>query len=165
MNETGSYPGQPWLWLYTMWYQIPGWTNSANIDMIAIYMTGLATLLLLAVPFLPGLRDIPRLIPLHRLVWRSWYARPKDSAPDAGPVGTATAGGRSSGPRAAAGRSGPARRRPGRPGGHRLRAASGHRAAKPVLSLAAPAGARISDLRPYRRISPAANVQNRHPVS
>ena len=40
MNETGSYPGQPWLWLYTLWYQVPGWTNSANIDMIAIYMTG-----------------------------------------------------------------------------------------------------------------------------
>ncbi len=41
MNETGSYPGQPWLWLYTLWYQIPGWNHSANIDMIAVYMTGL----------------------------------------------------------------------------------------------------------------------------
>ena len=60
MNETGSYPGQPWLWLYTLWYQVPGWTNSANIDMIAVYMTGLATILLLGVPFIPGLRDIPR---------------------------------------------------------------------------------------------------------
>ena len=47
MNETGSYPGQPWLWLYTLWYQVPGWSNSANIDMIAVYMTGLATVLLL----------------------------------------------------------------------------------------------------------------------
>jgi hypothetical protein len=72
MNETGSYPGQPWLWLYTMWYQVPGWTNSANIDMIAIYMTGLATILLLLIPFIPGLRDIPRLIPVHRLIWRHW---------------------------------------------------------------------------------------------
>ena len=59
MNEPGSYPGQPWLWLYTLWYQVPGWTNSANIDLIAIYMTGLATILLLLVPFIPGLRDIP----------------------------------------------------------------------------------------------------------
>jgi Cytochrome b(N-terminal)/b6/petB len=73
MNETGSYPGQPWLWLYTLWYQVPGWTNSANIDMIAIYMTGLATIMLLLIPFTPGLRDIPRLIPVHRLIWRSWY--------------------------------------------------------------------------------------------
>jgi hypothetical protein len=71
MNETGSYPGQPWLWLYTLWYQVPGWTNSANIDMIAIYMTGLATVALLLIPFIPGLRDIPRLIPVHRLIWRS----------------------------------------------------------------------------------------------
>jgi len=72
MNETGSYPGQPWLWLYTLWYQVPGWTNSANIDMIAIYMTGVATILLLCIPFIPGLRDIPRLIPVHRLIWRHW---------------------------------------------------------------------------------------------
>jgi hypothetical protein len=36
-------------------------------------MTGLATILLLLVPFIPGLRDIPRLIPVHRLIWRSWY--------------------------------------------------------------------------------------------
>ena len=53
MNETGSYPGQPWLWLYTLWYQVPGWTNSANIDMIAIYMTGAATALLLLGPVHP----------------------------------------------------------------------------------------------------------------
>jgi cell wall-associated NlpC family hydrolase len=72
MNETGSYPGQPWLWLYTLWYQVPGFDNSANVDLIAIYMTGAATILLLAVPFIPGLRDIPRLIPVHRLVWRNW---------------------------------------------------------------------------------------------
>ena len=71
MNETGSYPGQPWLWLYTLWYQVPGWTNSANIDMIAVYMTGLGTILLLGIPFIPGLRDIPRWIPLHRLIWRT----------------------------------------------------------------------------------------------
>jgi hypothetical protein len=72
MNETGSYPGQPWLWLYTLWYQVPGFDNSANVDLIAIYLTGAATVLLLAVPFIPGLRDIPRLIPIHRLIWRDW---------------------------------------------------------------------------------------------
>jgi hypothetical protein len=72
MNETGSYPGQPWLWLYTLWYQVPGFRTSANVDLIAIYMTGIATILLLAVPFIPGLRDVPRYIPVHRLVWRKW---------------------------------------------------------------------------------------------
>jgi hypothetical protein len=70
MNETGRYPGQPWLWLYTLWYQVPGFSSSANVDLIAIYLTGLATLLLLAIPFIPGLRDIPRVIPIHKLIWR-----------------------------------------------------------------------------------------------
>ena len=32
MNETGNYPGQAWLWLYTMWYQIPPFTTSGNAD-------------------------------------------------------------------------------------------------------------------------------------
>jgi len=78
MNETGSYPGQPWLWLYQLWYQVPGFRSSANVDLIAIYMTGIATLLLLFVPFVPGLRDLPRWIPVHRLVWRSWYHEHRD---------------------------------------------------------------------------------------
>jgi hypothetical protein len=73
MNESGSYPGQPWLWLYTLWYQVPGFSSSANVDLIAIYLTGIATVLLLLVPFIPGIRDIPRLIPIHRLVWKTWY--------------------------------------------------------------------------------------------
>ena len=81
MNETGSYPGQPWLWLYTLWYQVPGFDNSTNVDLIAIYLTGAATVLLLAVPFIPGLRDIPRLIPVHRLVWRDWN-RQEGTPPD-----------------------------------------------------------------------------------
>ncbi|MHB1913049.1 MAG: cytochrome b N-terminal domain-containing protein, partial [Acidimicrobiales bacterium] len=73
MNETGSYPGQPWLWLYQLWYQLPGLKTSANVDLIAVYLTGAATILLLGIPFLPGLRDIPQWVPVHRLVWRSWH--------------------------------------------------------------------------------------------
>jgi hypothetical protein len=92
MNETGSYPGQPWLWLYTLWYQVPGWTNSANIDMIAVYMTGLATILLLLVPFIPGLRDIPRLIPVHRLIWRHWDSPAPESGAETSPVHTSSGG-------------------------------------------------------------------------
>jgi hypothetical protein len=80
MNETGSYPGQPWLWLYQLWYHVPGWENSVNLDLIAIYMTGAGTLLLLLVPFIPGLRDIPRLVPVHRLIWRSWNQPPAGTA-------------------------------------------------------------------------------------
>ncbi len=92
MNETGSFPGQPWLWLYTLWYQVPGWTNSANIDMIAIYMTGLATILLLLIPFIPGLRDIPRLIPVHRLIWRHRDGPPPGSGVATSPASTNSPG-------------------------------------------------------------------------
>jgi hypothetical protein len=81
MNETGSYPGQPWLWLYTLWYQVPRFATSANVDLIAIALTGLAVTVLLLVPFIPGLRDIPRLIPVHRLIWRHHH----NSQPPPGP--------------------------------------------------------------------------------
>lgn len=87
MNETGSYPGQPWLWLYTLWYQLPGFRSSANVDLIAIYLTAAATLLLLAVPFVPGLRDVPEVVPLHRIVWRQWHQR-GGGTPGAGSVPT-----------------------------------------------------------------------------
>jgi Cytochrome b(N-terminal)/b6/petB len=75
-NETGSYPGQPWLWLYQLWYQIGPVGSSSNVDLYAIYLTFLATLLLTLVPFIPGVRSIPRLIPLHRAVWRK--AKPEE---------------------------------------------------------------------------------------
>jgi hypothetical protein len=33
------------------------------------------TLALMFLPFIPGLRSIPRIIPLHRLIWRDYYRR------------------------------------------------------------------------------------------
>lgn len=72
MNETGSFPGQPWLWLYTLWYQVPSFSTSVNVDVIAIYLTGAATLLLLMVPFIPGIRNIPEIVPIHKIIWRQW---------------------------------------------------------------------------------------------
>lgn len=82
MNETGRYPGQAWLWLYTMFYQIPPFTSDkgflgiskANTDLAVVGVMLLLTALLLLVPFIPGLRDIPRWIPIHRLIWRRHYA-------------------------------------------------------------------------------------------
>ncbi len=90
MNETGSYPGQPWLWLYQLWYQLPGFRTSANADLIAIYLTGAATIVLLLIPFIPGLRDIPRWVPVHRLIWRDWnkqQAAGTASRPEPEPAG------------------------------------------------------------------------------
>jgi hypothetical protein len=80
MNETGRYPGQAWLWLYTFWYQIPPYNTASNADLLVVLTMGLLTTLLLLVPFIPGLRDIPRWVPIYRLIWREHYrySRPPD---------------------------------------------------------------------------------------
>ncbi len=75
MNEVGNYPGQPWMWLYTFWYQVKPFSTSENADaQVWMLMMGL-TLVLMFLPWIPGLRSIPRWIPVHRLVWRDHYSR------------------------------------------------------------------------------------------
>jgi hypothetical protein len=73
MNETGSYPGQVWLWLYTFWYQIQPFSSSANGDLLVFLVMGVLSLGLILIPFIPGIRDIPRWVPLYRLIWRDHY--------------------------------------------------------------------------------------------
>jgi len=73
MNETGSYPGQVWLWLYTFWYQIEPFSSSANADLLVFLIMGFLSVCLVAIPIIPGVRDIPRWIPLYRYIWRDHY--------------------------------------------------------------------------------------------
>ena len=73
MNETGGYPGQVWLWLYTFWYQIKPFSTSANADILVIAIMGVLSLGLILIPFIPGIRDIPRWIPIYKLIWRNHY--------------------------------------------------------------------------------------------
>jgi hypothetical protein len=73
MNETGNYPGQPWMWLYTFWYQVKPFSTSDNADAQVWALMMVLTLALMLLPFIPGLRDIPRWIPVHRLIWRDYY--------------------------------------------------------------------------------------------
>ena len=73
MNETGNYPGQPWMWLYTFWYQVAPFSTSSNADAQVWGLMMLLTLALMFVPFIPGLRSIPRWIPIHKLIWRDYY--------------------------------------------------------------------------------------------
>jgi hypothetical protein len=88
MNETGTYPGQTWLWLYTMWYQVPPFTsdtgflglNAGNADLGIIILMTVLTIALALVPFIPILRDIPRWLPIHRLIWRQYY-KPRSQTP------------------------------------------------------------------------------------
>jgi hypothetical protein len=70
MNETGNYPGQTWLWFFGMLYHVPPFDTAANVDLIAVIIFGFLFLVLALVPFIPGLRSIPRWIPVHRLIWR-----------------------------------------------------------------------------------------------
>jgi hypothetical protein len=74
MNETGSYPGQTWLWLYTFWYQIKPFSTSTNADILVLALMGVLTLAFILIPFLPGVRDLPRRIPIYKLIWRDHYA-------------------------------------------------------------------------------------------
>lgn len=73
MNETGNFPGQAWLWLYTMWYQVPPFNSSHNGDVLVWAVMMLLTLVLILVPFIPGLRSIPRRVRIYRLIWRRHY--------------------------------------------------------------------------------------------
>jgi hypothetical protein len=73
MNETGNYPGQAWLWLYTFWYQIPPFSTSGNGDILVWAVMMLLSVLLILVPFIPGLRSIPRKTRVYRLIWREHY--------------------------------------------------------------------------------------------
>jgi hypothetical protein len=85
MNEAGSWPGQQWLGFTSVWYQLPAFnapddqtdgftrtlTDNADVIIAAILVVLLFTFAL--TPWIPVLRDLPRWIPLHRLVWKQYY--------------------------------------------------------------------------------------------
>lgn len=74
MNETGSFPGQTWLWLYTFWYQIKPFSTSPNADILVMAIMGVLSLAFVLIPFIPGVRDLPRRIPIYKLIWREHYS-------------------------------------------------------------------------------------------
>jgi hypothetical protein len=73
MNETGNYPGQAWLWLYTFWYQVSPMNSSGNGDILVWGIMMVLSAGLLLIPFIPGLRSIPRKTRVYRLIWREHY--------------------------------------------------------------------------------------------
>ena len=73
MNETGSYPGQVWLWLYTVWYQIEPFLESPNADALIFGLMAILSLAFVCIPFIPGLRTLPRHLRLYRMIWRNHY--------------------------------------------------------------------------------------------
>ncbi len=79
MNETGSYPGQVWLWLYTLWYQVEPFKASENADILVMLVMAVLSLAFILVPLIPGVRSIPRWIPVYRLIWREHYRSLEES--------------------------------------------------------------------------------------
>jgi hypothetical protein len=75
MGETGSYPSQPWLWPYAFWYQVEPFKASENADILVWLVMVALALVFICVPLLPGVRSLPRLVPIHRLIWREHYKR------------------------------------------------------------------------------------------
>ena len=73
MNETGNYPGQPWLWLYTYWYQIAPFATSHNADAQVWGIMAVLSILFVLVPFIPGVRSVPRWVPVYKIIWRDYY--------------------------------------------------------------------------------------------
>ena len=83
VNGVNSNPGQPWLWWASVWYQVPTFNPAEdattttslqdNADAWIFYIIGGICLVAILVPYIPGLRSIPRWIPIHRLIWRSYY--------------------------------------------------------------------------------------------
>ncbi len=87
VNEAGSWPGQVWLAPWDVWYQLPVFnaadedTNSFNrtmtdnADAIITVIMVVFFLIVTLLPWIPGLRSIPKWIPLHRLVWKDYYRK------------------------------------------------------------------------------------------
>ncbi len=85
MNETGNYPGQAWLWLYTMWYQVAPFNSSSNADLEVWLIMMVLSIGLIFLPFIPVLRSIPRWTRVYKLIWRRHYRELAHSAPSTSP--------------------------------------------------------------------------------
>jgi hypothetical protein len=79
MNETGNFPGQAWLWLYTFWYQVPPFATSSNADAQIWGIMALLSAAFVLIPFIPGVRSIPKWIPVYKLIWRDYYRAAREA--------------------------------------------------------------------------------------
>lgn len=88
MNGVKNFPGQQWLAPFSFWYQLPVFnasdeatgvtrTLTDNADIYIMAIVGVLSLIVLFLPFIPGLRSIPRWIPIYKLVWRNYYRSAK----------------------------------------------------------------------------------------
>ncbi len=77
-HDEQSYPGPWWLTPYTFLYQVPPWSTIPAGDQLAAYTVLVLVLILLFVPWIPGLNSLPRVFPVYKLIWRDWYRHQHD---------------------------------------------------------------------------------------
>jgi hypothetical protein len=87
--ESGSFPGQAWLWLYALWYQVEPFKSSENADLLVMMIMGVLSLGFILIPVIPIVNRLPRWVPLYRLIWREHY-RSLDAAAHSGAPPPAT---------------------------------------------------------------------------
>lgn len=73
LHEEGPYPGPWWVAPYAFLYQIPPYSTSPNGDLMAAGTMAGLFLLLLLLPLLPGVRELPHRLRVYRLIWRDYY--------------------------------------------------------------------------------------------
>jgi hypothetical protein len=65
----------------------PREAGAPNADLLVVLTMAVLSLALVLVPFIPGVRDVPRWLPVHRLIWRTYY-RTEAAKPSTPQVGT-----------------------------------------------------------------------------
>ena len=86
-NEVGNFPGAWWLVPYTVWYQFGPGLTSQNADLIAMILTAVVSIPFMLLPWIPGLRDIPKLTRVYKLMWSDYYKSvPREHGPTPAPA-------------------------------------------------------------------------------
>ena len=73
VSHVGHFVNSTHLWLYTFWYQVPPFSTSGNADSLIWGLMMVLTVIMIFVPFIPGVRSIPRRTKVFRLIWRNHY--------------------------------------------------------------------------------------------
>ncbi len=73
INEVGNWPGAWWLFLYSFWYPWCPGLSSGSADLYAMLCTGALAVVMLLVPYIPGLRSIPKATRIYRIMWSDYY--------------------------------------------------------------------------------------------
>lgn len=73
VHEEANYPGPWWLTPYAFLYQIPPYSTSPNGDLMAAGTMAVIFLILLFLPLIPLLNQLPKRLRVYRLIWRDYY--------------------------------------------------------------------------------------------